>query len=488
MLKPPSAFQLRPSPSNDTAALHQDKGAQTFINAFSVESQTECSTQRFLCNFTSFIDNLLSGSTSTNANLDVSEAPPDLQQLCENIAKLGSSYIDKCTAVTKLTAAVQRTVPETVEHQRTVQSLQQENYRLEQELEGVRETVSLLEKRMECQSRVLSIQEKGLSGDGSVQGMLKAWRTKVLQMLIEKEMDSAVDNREQMSLNSKIQKLEKSCDSLKSEVELMKNKNCDLQANIRLKDKHIQSLTNELSSAKLSQQKHDQMALFIERTCCTVADKVTDFSTNIDRYLPNRDTLLDKLAMYEEQICRISENVLLLQSISSEKEEFYNNKLESLLVEHTRPVRVQCASAHVQTELDWGEIAVQEEHLRARISEQQGELSAVLLEKGVNSSRLAEAETAVADFKSTISLLREQLSCAETRHIEEVSGVQKRETKAAMRAKQLERLLVRKEGELGELEVEVHEKWKEEVEGWEEKVGRLRRDNENLKQAIRKGM
>ena len=492
VLLPPSAFMVPPNPATrqntTTEPQRPSQQSQTpVIELRDISAQT--SDNNIITDLVQFVSDIISeevpnSKSSLNKGSDVDV---QFEPLWEVLFDLSSSYRDKSDKIQKLSAAVHRTVPETLEHQRIAQNLDNENKELRSEIDGMSETISLLEKRMECQSKVLAIQEKTLTTEPKTQKMLEAWRKKVLQMLIEREMDNIEEKRAGFALESQIQKLENLCRKQEDEIELLRNKNADLLANLRLKDKHIQQISSELSVAKLSAVKFDQLNVFINNTCTTLTENISHMGENFERFLPDQNVISEKLSLHEEQIERISGKLNVLQSLYVEKEKFYSDKLEDLLIEHTQPLLpAPKTSVLSQTEVFWEDVERSLGSLEGKLTEQQSRTSQLLVEKGVISSQLAEAEAAKFDLKRTLDQLRDQLTSMTERHSEEVVGLQKRESKAAIRAKHLERQVVKKEGELEELEKEFRERWEEEVERFREKITGLENENTSLRQALRK--
>ena len=493
VLKPPSAFMLPTSTSPRVGSIKRPPsvGSQTLspdlrdVCLQASDNSARCSVSRLV----QYISDITSGETSHETLHDDNEVVDvQFQPLWEALTNMGSLYVEQTEKVQKLSAAVHRTVPVTMEHQRTVQNLEAEKTNFRAQIEEMAETISLLEKRMECQGRVLAIQEKTLTTDGTYQKMLEAWRNKVLQMLVEKEMENIVEKRECFSLQSQVDKLEKLRQKHEDEIELLTNKNTDLRANLRLKEKHVQQITNELSVAKHSELKYDQLNVFINNTCTTLTDNIFNMGENFEKFLPNQNVISEKLSCYEEQIERVSDKLTVLQSLYAEKEKFYSDKLEHLLIEHTQPfLTVPKCSAPSQTELAWDEHERNISLLEEKLKEQGHKTSRLLVEKGVVSSNLAETEAAKCDLKHELDYLRNQVTALTKRHSEEVTALQKRESKAAIRAKHLEREVGKKEVELQGLESGFRERWETEVGRFRETVSSLENENCDLKQALRKG-
>ena len=492
VLKPPSAFMLPDSGilSVNSKSVLPSKESQTLI----VDRKDVCfqtspggSMETSVSQLEQYVFDILAGRVDDEKLPGDGSVDVPFRPLWEALSNLGTAHMEQSEKVQKLSAAVHRTVPETLEQQRIVQNLEVEKANLSSQIDEMSETISLLEKRMECQNKVLAIQEKTLTTDGKQQKMLEAWRNKVLQMLVEKEMGNIEDKRVGFALQSQIEKLEKLCRKQEDEIELVINKNSDLLANLRLKDKHIQQITNELSIAKHSELKFDQLNIFINNTCTTLADNICNMGDNFEKFLPNQGVISEKLGLYEEQIERISDKLAVLQSLYSEKEKFYSEKLENLLIEHTQPLQpVPKSSASSQTELSWEEMERKISLLEEKLADQENKTSKLLVEKGVVSSHLAEAEAAKCDMKHELEHLRNQVNTLTDRHSTEVAALQKRESKAAIRAKHLERQVKKKEMELEGLEREFRERWQLETDKFQERISGLENENSSLRQALRK--
>ena len=488
VLMPPSAFKL---PGSGERSFYCDLRNKTVATQATVEnstSDTQTCSSDVLENITEledYISRIVSADRMVSRPL-VSDT--QFEPIWSALSKLEESFFEKVDTVDRLSAAVHRTVPESLEHQRLVQNLDANNQILENEIIEKSETISLLEKRLECQGKVLTIQEKTLTTDGTQQKMLKAWRQKVLQMLVEKEMGNVSEFKTEMVLKSQIEKLEKACRTKESEVEILTNKNADLLANLKLKDKHIHSITNELSLTKHSEMKFDQLNALTCKTHDTLFENISNMGENFEQFLHNQGAITEKLTFYEEQIIRISESVIILQSLYAEKEEFYSNKLESLLVEHTKPLQpVPRGTSHSQTETTWSEVESNTSLLNTRILEHSTQISSLTVEKGLVSAQLAEAEAARCELKHKLSDLRDQVSTKSNQHEEDVMILQKRESKAAIRAKHVERLLTKREEDIQLLEEEFTARWTTEVDQFQSQLQVLKNENLSLKQALKRG-
>ena len=474
------------STPQDTTKVRDTAETQATVEQLTSETQTCHSfVNRTITELEDYILKIISKDQKISKPCDTDS---EFEGVWEALSKLESSFYEKTDTIEKLSTAVHRTIPESLEQQRVVQSLEDDKQGLEKEIEEMAETMALLEKRMECQSKVLAIQEKTLTTDGSYQKMLEAWRHKVLEMLVEKEMGNVADFRTEMALKSQVEKLEKTCRKNEVEVEILSNKNSDLLANLKLKDKHISTITNELSLAKQSEIKYEQMNELIKKANNSLCENISSMGENFEQFIPNHNSIAEKLAIYEVQIDRISESVVILQSLYAEKEEFYSNKLESLLTEHTKPLQpVAKSTSQSQTESSWHEIEGNTSLLNDRISEHSTKINSLTVDKGLITSQLAEAEAARCDLKHQLTNLREQLSTKCSEHEEEVVHLQKRESKAAIRAKHVERQLARKEEDIATLEREFSERWKVEVDQIQGQVQVLKNENSSLKQALKRG-
>ena len=453
-----------------------DMPSQPDVPMVNVADRTECTDDM------SEVITVLKDFSKCPVAYDVTTLNFGFSGLVPHLSNLRSQLKASDDKVKLMEDAIRRTVPNNLELQESYSKLQTTNSDLEATITELKETTELLEKRLESQLKVMDIQDEGLTrGNVTYQNILRGWRRKVLEMLVEKELNTMCEDRQNLQLMSQNDELQKKLRDKVTECELLLAKQQDMKANLRLKDKVISNMTNEISTLAAGKENQAEVRLTFEEFVKNLASTVTESEQKL--IVPTLSIINDMLENYDCQIAKLNGQVQRLKMLYHEKEKFFSQKLEILLTKHTTPKTL--SHNFSQTAYSWAKLEAESQYLKSRIVELEHKLNNTFIEKGLMSSQLGENSQKVADLKNEIRDLQERISKMASNHEKELSEQHKRECKAAIHAKHLERKLQGKDEQHKLEQLQLKHFFTEQIEKLKTEVASLKNENGSLRRVLK---